>query len=220
MFKARMLFKKEGRAKYISHLDGMRAIQRSIGRANLEIWHTEGFNPHPYVSIAIPLSTGFSSEYELLDFNFLTEDVPTDAIDRMNKALPYGFSVVDIYRAERHAKEMKFSEYRITYEFDNGGNEDFTQVVEKIFEMDEVILVKRTKRSEKEVNIKEFIKKLEVCNIDEHTSQIDVITAAGDPNLSPEYITKAILKYAPHINFDGASYHRTKIYDIDLNIFR
>ncbi len=220
MFKARMLFKKEGRAKYISHLDNMQAIQRSIARAKLPIWHTEGFNPHAYISIALPLSTGFSSEYELLDFNFLTEDVPENAVNDLNKALPSGFEVLDIYKTERKAKEMKFSQYDITYDFDNGKNCDFSKEVQDLFNQDEVIVVKRTKRSEKEVNIKEFIAKLEIFEIDENTSKITVITCAGDPNLSPEYITKAIQKYLPEIHFDGAYYHRTCIFDENLEIFR
>lgn len=220
MFKARMLFKKEGRAKYISHLDQMQAIQRSIARANLEIWHTEGYNPHPYISIALPLSTGFSSEYEMLDFNFLTAEIPADAIERMNKALPFGLEVLDIYMTDRKAKEMKYSEYDITFDFEGKSNNNFVEKVIDLFKNDEIILVKRTKRSEKEVNIQEFIKKLDVQNIDENISKISVITAAGDPNLSPEYITKAILKYLPEIEFYSASYHRTSVYDIDLVKFR
>lgn len=220
MFKARMLFKKEGRAKYISHLDGMKVIQRSIARAELPIWHTEGFNPHPYVSIAIPLSTGFSSEYEMMDFNFITEDIPQDAVINMNKSLPSGLEVLEIYKTERHAKEMKLSEYMITYDFDNGRNIQFSKIVSELFDKDEIILTKRTKRSEKEVNIKDFIAKIEFFDIDENTSKIKVITCAGDPNLSPEYITRAIVKYLPEIEFDGASYHRTCIYDKDLNVFK
>lgn len=220
MFKARMIFKKEGRAKYISHLDQMQAIQRSIARAKLPIWHTEGYNPHAYISIALPLSTGFSSEYEMLDFNFLTEDVPADAIENMNKSLPSGLEVLDIYKAERKAKEMKFSQYDVTYEFDNGRNCDFVSEVTKLFKNDEVVVVKRTKRSEKEVNIQEMIAKLEVFDIDENTSKVTVITAAGDPNLSPDYITKAIEKYLPEIKFDSAFCHRTCVYDADLVKFR
>ena len=220
MFKARMLFKKEGRAKYISHLDNMQAIQRSIARAKLPIWHTEGFNPHAYISIGLPLSTGFSSEYELLDFNILTEEIPANAVSDMNASLPSGLEVVEIYKTERKAKEMKFSEYVVTYEFDNGRDCEFSKLVSELFAKEEVIVVKRTKRSEKEVNIQEMIARFDVCDIDENTSKVTVVTSAGDPNLSPEYITKAIIKYLPEIYFDGVEYHRTCVYDIDLVKFK
>ena len=58
----RLLFSKTGRAKYISHLDLMRTFQRAFARAKIAIKHTEGFHPHPFVSIALPLSVGYSSQ--------------------------------------------------------------------------------------------------------------------------------------------------------------
>ena len=76
MFKARMKFAKEGRAKYISHLDLMHAMQRSMARCQMPLWFTEGFNQHAYVSVALPLSTGYSGECEFLDFNITAEAVP------------------------------------------------------------------------------------------------------------------------------------------------
>ena len=54
----RILFSKFGRARFISHLDLMRTIQRAFFRAGIQIKHTEGYNPHPFVSIALPLSVG------------------------------------------------------------------------------------------------------------------------------------------------------------------
>ena len=76
MFKARMKFAKEGRAKYISHLDLMHAMQRSMARCQMPLWFTEGFNQHAYVSVALPLSTGYSGECEFLDFNITAEVRP------------------------------------------------------------------------------------------------------------------------------------------------
>ena len=65
---SRIIFRKEGRAKYISHLDLMRTMQRVFIRAGVQIKHTEGFNPHPYMAFALPLSVGMESDYEILDF--------------------------------------------------------------------------------------------------------------------------------------------------------
>ena len=63
MFKARLKFEKMLAARYISHLDLMNLIQRSIARAGLPVWYTEGFNPHAYISILLPLPTGFSGNF-------------------------------------------------------------------------------------------------------------------------------------------------------------
>ena len=81
MFKARMKFAKEGRAKYISHLDLMHTMQRAMARCQMPLWFTEGFNQHAYVSIALPLSTGYSGECEFLDFNITSEAVPENAVE-------------------------------------------------------------------------------------------------------------------------------------------
>ena len=65
----RILFEKKGNAIWISHLDLMRLFQRAFKRAGLPLTHTQGFNPRPSVSIALPLSVGVESCCELLDFD-------------------------------------------------------------------------------------------------------------------------------------------------------
>jgi radical SAM-linked protein len=69
MIKARLRFRKEGRAQYISHLDQMHTMQRIYIRAGVRIRHTEGFNPHPYMSFLLPLPVGCESGCELMDFD-------------------------------------------------------------------------------------------------------------------------------------------------------
>ena len=97
MFKARMKFAKEGRAKYISHLDLMHAMQRSMARCQMPLWFTEGFNQHAYVSVALPLSTGYSGECEFLDFNITSEAVPENAVEALNDVFPEGLRAIEIY---------------------------------------------------------------------------------------------------------------------------
>ena len=74
----RLAFSKADTAKFISHLDLMRTFQRAFARAGIPIKHTEGFHPHPFVSIALPLSVGYSSQCEILEFGLL-EGTPYDA---------------------------------------------------------------------------------------------------------------------------------------------
>lgn len=71
MPKHRLAFSKADTAKFISHLDLMRTFQRSFLRAGIAIKHTEGFNPHAFVSIPLPLSVGFSSGCEVLECQVL-----------------------------------------------------------------------------------------------------------------------------------------------------
>ena len=73
MSKLRLLFVKEGPAAYISNLDLLRTVQRAFPRTELDIKHSQGFHPHPIISIVLPLPVCQSSDCELLDFE-VTQD--------------------------------------------------------------------------------------------------------------------------------------------------
>ena len=70
----RLFYTKHGRMRFISHLDMTRFMARVIRRAELPVWYTEGFNPHLYMTFALPLSLGFESEYEAVDIRLLQDD--------------------------------------------------------------------------------------------------------------------------------------------------
>ena len=73
MSKLRLLFEKQGTACYISHLDLMRTFQRLFLRGGMFVKHSQGFHPHPIMSILLPLPVGQSSCCELLDFEVESE---------------------------------------------------------------------------------------------------------------------------------------------------
>ena len=146
MFKARMKFAKEGRAKYISHLDLMHAMQRSMARCQMPLWFTEGFNQHAYVSVALPLSTGYSGECEFLDFNITAEAVPENAVEALNDVFPEGLRAIEIYPlADGGMKvgSIEWSQYRITWGFEGGTPKGFADDVRDLFRRPVVEIVKR-----------------------------------------------------------------------------
>lgn len=223
MFKARMRFSKTDEAAYISHLDLMHCMQRVIARAHLPVWYTEGFNQHIYISVALPLSTGYSGEWEFLDFNCTADAIPEDAVERMNAVMPSGLSVQEIYSIEngagRKVRDIAYSKFEITWEFDNGVPEGFCDAVNELFSRDEIFIMKKSKRGEKEVNIKEYIRGL---SLEEDVDCVHVyaILGAGNDNLSPEYLTKTVIRELPQYKPDGANYHHLMVYDAQLNEFR
>ncbi|MGN1013808.1 MAG: TIGR03936 family radical SAM-associated protein [Butyricicoccus sp.] len=222
MFKARMKFSKTDEAAYISHLDLMHCMQRAIARAQLPVWYTEGFNQHIYISVALPLSTCYSGECEFLDFNCTADKIPDDAVERMNAVMPRGLKVLDIYplsNGGQKVREIAYSKFEITWEFDNGVPESFCADVEQLFARDEIRIMKRSKRGEKEVNIKEYIKGLSL-QPDTDCVRAYAVLGAGNNNLSPEYITKTILSAFPQYEPDGVRYHHLMTYDTNLNEFR
>ena len=199
-----MRFSKTDEAAYISHLDLMHCMQRIITRAKLPVWYTEGFNQHIYISIALPLSTGYSGEWEFLDFNCTAEQLPEDAVQRMNAVCPSGISVQEMYSIEngagRKVRDIAYSKFEITWEFDNGVPEDFCERVQALFAQEELLIMKKSKRGD--------------C------VRCYASLGAGNNNLSPEYLTKTIARDLPDLTPDGANYHHLMVYDAELNEFR
>lgn len=113
----RIWFHKNGRAKYISHLDLMRSMSRAVKRAKIPLWYTEGFNPHPYMTFPLPLSLGVESDRECMDIK-IEDGISLDEIKRsFDGKMPEGLDVYDVSVPFCDAKEIRSAEYRITLKF-------------------------------------------------------------------------------------------------------
>lgn len=115
-YDVRAVFKKTGRAIYISHLDLMRVMQRTFKRAKLPVWFTKGFNPHIYLLFHLPLSLGVSSECEIMDFgmDMSAGDPDYEVIKkRLNQALPEGLEIVKLYEPKTKHTEIAACEYTV-----------------------------------------------------------------------------------------------------------
>ena len=120
MLKLRMRFEKTGRAVYISHLDLMHTLQRVFLRAGYRLKYSEGFNPHPVVSIAVPLSVGCASVCEIMDFSLLDEEVDFQKLrEDLNRSMPEGITVTEIYVPERKASAIRWMKVTGIFEYDN-----------------------------------------------------------------------------------------------------
>ena len=92
----RLTYSKKGRAKFISHLDLMRTMQRAFKRAKLPVWYTQGFNPHPYIMFPLALALGTESEIEPMDIALLEEYSFDELKDRLNDVLPEGLKIMAV----------------------------------------------------------------------------------------------------------------------------
>lgn len=113
----RVWFAKEGQAKYISHLDIVRCMSRAVRRAGLPLWYTEGFNPHPYLMFALPLSLGFSSRCESMDIR-IEGDMADDEIEnRLRPVMPEGLRLLAVREPAMQPTEIAFADYCVTLAF-------------------------------------------------------------------------------------------------------
>ena len=161
MDKLRLVYEQTRRALWMSHLDTMRTLQRAIARAQLAAKHTEGFNPHAYIAIALPLSLGYTSECEMMDFVLLDDTPGFDVVARLNRALPEGIVALKAYEDARKVREIASARYRITMEYDAGVPSRCAASLRQFFAKAPILIMKKSKRGEHEVDITGLIRTLE-----------------------------------------------------------
>lgn len=164
MREVRLRFSKTGRLKYISHLDINRAMSRALKRAQIPLWYTEGFNPHPYMSFSLPLSLGVESLCESVDLRIIGDITNDEIKNRLNNVLPQDIKIVDVYDDFRDNSEIVYSDY--VYKFEFKDNEAAFEKIKNVLSSDEIIALKKgkqgRKRVMKETNIKSFIDKYSI----------------------------------------------------------
>ncbi|MDP4108437.1 MAG: TIGR03936 family radical SAM-associated protein [Bacillota bacterium] len=214
MLNARMRFSKTGNARYLSHLDTMHLFQRTFLRAGLPLRYTEGFNPHPYVSVLLPLPTSFAGLDEIVDFD-LTEDIPAELVlDKINAALPLGFCATELCEALDKSREIAYASYRIELFLD--------ETAEKIIEIlkkNTIMILKKSKSGENEVNLKDYLAKASAYS-ENGKIYIDAVISAGNKNLNPEYLVNALSSELGLKKVPDALYTRTAILKENLKTFR
>ncbi len=191
----RMSFEKTGMAKFISHLDTVRCITRAMKRANVPIWFTEGFNPHAFLTFAMPLSLGFESLCETVDFRLMNEVDLEELSKRINDALPVDITVKEIYVPNTSSNDIRWAEYKITF---NNPDKLFLESAESRLSNDEIIVMKKAKQGrkkvEKPVNIKEHIKSYTLNECDGKLVLNTVLSSGTSNNINPMLLIGVLTK--------------------------
>jgi radical SAM-linked protein len=117
MQRLRVKFSRGDEIKFISHLDLMRLWQRALRRAGMPLAYSEGFNPHPRISLAAPLPLGVTGEAELMDIVLSRPVSPHFFTDGVNQQLPPGIQVMQARLAAPALpslqSQVRFAEYRV-----------------------------------------------------------------------------------------------------------
>lgn len=196
MREVRLRFSKQGRLKYISHLDINRAMSRAFKRAEIPLWYTEGFNPHPYMSFSLPLSLGVESLYESVDIRIVGSITNDEIKNRMNSVLPEGLKVLDVYDDFYDNGEISYSDYVYKFQFDD--NALALEKIKSILDGDEILALKKGKQGRKKVfketNIKSFIDKYNISLRDDIVVLNIRLLAGTDKNLNPSLLFDTIIR--------------------------
>ena len=217
----RLLFEKCGDAVYLSHLDLMRVFQRAFKRADILIWHSQGFSPRAYVSIALPLPVGMQSRCEILDFEIEDGSVELASLPaRLNAVLPAGIRVLSAYESARKVKELTHLHAEAFLEYDAGVPADAAKALAAFFARESIVITKRSKKGDKEVDIRPLIHTMELTDAAQGMLRLDTVVSAQNPGLNPQLLVSAIETYLPEYRPDFARFGRLEVLDAQMNPFR
>lgn len=217
----RLLFSKTGNAVWISHLDTMRLFQRAFKRGGFHLKHTQGFNPRPSVSIALPLSVGVESLCELLDFDLEDQGISClDIKERLNANLIDGVHVIDVYDQGAKLKYLKYLQCEIDLEYDNGIPDALAEALSKLFEQTELWVDKKSKNGIASQNIIPMVRSINVQHLNDRTVRINAVICCQEPSLNPSQLGAAVAKYLPQYAPNFVRYRRCKLLDIENQVFR
>lgn len=187
MKSVRIMFSKTGRAKYVSHLDLVRAMTRAVRRADIPLWYTEGFNRHPYLTFASPLSLGYEGLRETMDIR-MADDFPYDELAaRLNAVLPEGLAVISAADVVAKAGDLAAAEYRLTIHLP-------ASVVQEALAANELLVEKRTKKKTmKTIDILPYFKNAVVEAVGENETVVTVaLPSGGNENVNPGLFINAL----------------------------
>lgn len=222
--KARIKFRKYGTMKFIGHLDVMRYFQKAMRRAEIPIAFTSGYSPHMIMSFAQPLGVGITSDGEYMDIELTDKISSKRAVKQLNEVMVEGIDVVSFVQIsdEKKASGMTITaaaDYHIflqespkTSEITLPIPEEWKKGAAEFLSRDQILTWKKTKKSEKEVDIKPLIYNMDVMN-----DRIYLFLATGsEQNLKPDLVMDTFLKYMG-ITDVPLHYKRLDLYAKDEN---
>lgn len=195
----RLNFSKTGRAIYISHLDINRMMTRAVRRAKLPMWYTEGFNPHPYLTFALPLSLGQSSDCEYMDIRIEGDITDEEIMNRLNAVLPEGVKILSVSAPVYDAKEIEKALYFVKLVFkDAETSKGFAERAQTLAEGEELLAEKRGKKGHrkvmKQINLIDFIYDMKFSTADNIVNLQCVLAAGNTNNLNPTLLVETLEK--------------------------
>ena len=184
--KIRLVFKKDGKLKFISHLDLIRTMKGAFSRAEIPIYYSEGFNPHPKMVFSLPLSIGCESVCEYLDIKLNSPMDEKELLERLNAQFPPELKFTDVYERTTEFTSIASAEYVITL-YENVTAQDVNKALEG-----PVIVTKKSKKGMIDVDLKNGIHSILVAQEDGAVKIKATLGAKQDGYVNPDLLIKGI----------------------------
>ena len=194
--KVRIKFSKEGPIKFVGHLDTMRYFQKALRRAELPVAFSGGYSPHMIMSFAVPLGVGMESLGDYFDLE-MAEDMPTAEIAaRLEEQMAEGMHIVSVRKVEdgKAGKAMALvaaADYLVEFRPGKEPSIDWKSRVKEFLAQPEIKVTKQTKRSEKEIDLRPNIYKMEV----REKGFFYMLASASSNYTKPEMVTNTFFHW-------------------------
>lgn len=222
--KIRIKFRKWGVMKFVGHLDMMRYFQKAIRRSNIDICYSEGFSPHQIMSFAAPLGVGITSDGEYFDIEVHSSTSSAEAIRTLNATMVDGVEVTGYVELPENAKAamsiVAAADYELTfkegYELPLSYQEAVALVKEEFWAAEQFTILKKTKKSEREVDLKPLVYGLEVRELEEGYGFFMKLSTGSIQNIKPELVLASLFeKKGLEYNENAIQIHRLEVYARD-----
>lgn len=195
MKNVRIWFEKDGATRYISHLDLNRCMSRVMQRAKIPLWHTEGFNPHPFMTFALPLSLGIRGKRESMDIKLEKDISEQELLSRLNACLPEGIRVFAVTEPVMKPGKIAYALYQLNLQADELDNEGLKQSLQRVLDMPQLTVLKKSKSGVKEVDIKPQLGACQLAAAGDCVSIQIVLPAGSSNNINPGLLLDAFRQY-------------------------
>lgn len=194
-------FKKEGLIKYTSHLDMLRLFKRAIKTAGIPLEYSQGYNPHPKLGFAQPLSLGHTSTCEYLEF--ISKELLRESIilPKLRDEMPIGIDLLSMEKTDELkplASLVTAATYRAILPISfNARGKEIEELVSSYLNQDEILAIKREKKTKKyiEKDIKKQIRKIAIEDYSGKIALLMEVDCGSQSNLNPELVLQSFGKY-------------------------
>ena len=193
----RIWFRKEKNARFISHLDLNRCMTRALRRAKLPVWHTEGFNPHPFLTFALPLSLGVTGLQESMDIKMEQTMEAGELVDRLNAVLPEGITVTGAAPAQQKPGTIAAADYEIVFLDLSVSTMEAKEKINAFLQQGVIPAQKKNKKGEwRQLDLKPFLQTANLRVEDGFPILALRLPAGSGENVNPALVAQSLLDYA------------------------
>ncbi len=206
MRNVRVRYEKTGDAKFVSHLDLVRAFSRAIRRAGFKVYYSEGFNPHIKIQFLPPLSLGYESLCEAFDIKVLDKTADDEIIERLCAVLPETLRITRAYEPQSSFSDIASVLYGISFEGD-------VDEAVRVLKGRELFIEKKTKRGQINVDIAATL-----LSVENSGGELRVVLPMCEGSINPRHVVEALNVYG-NMKIEDFRCVRRELFDVDGKIF-